>query len=260
MKYYIFLIIFIVFIVFIVFYIINTMLRITEKFNENIIFLDNNSLYEILISDKDNYYQRFYKNDIKTRNIKNIEHYKDYIKKSVINFDNIDKGKIEKCINKANLFFQKINLNWFNGQKAISIPWKLGCVTGKLYENGLPHTRDDIIIISKENIKDYSEKKLIDTLIHEKVHLYQKIYIDDIQIYLDDNKFTRFKERDENDNIRANPDLDNWIYKDENEKLYMANYKSTSKTIEDIIYTPINSQSYEHPYEQMAIFIEKIKI
>ena len=71
------------------------------------------------------------------------------------------------------------------------------------------------------------------------------------------NQFEVFlKKRNINDNIRANPDLDNWIYKDDNENIYSAIYKDNPSTIEDIEYFPVNNQSYEHPYEKMAIEIE----
>ena len=260
MKYIIFLLIFIIFLFYITNYLLIINEKFTEKITENIIFLNSTELYQILINDYDNYYIKFYENDKKMRNISNINQYKGYIKISVTHFDKKDKEKIERCIYQANLFLQKINFKWFNGKKAIQIPWKIGCITGKLYENGLPHTRYDTIIISKENVNDYSDKKLMYTLIHEKVHLYQKIYKDDINLYLNEHKFTKFKERNESDNIRANPDLDNWIYKDENNNLYMANYKVNSKTIEDIVYSPSNNQSYEHPFEKMAIYIENIKI
>ena len=226
--------------------------------NIDIIFLSSNDLFGILSKDDDDYYKTFFSKDYKTRNINNIEEYINYIKISVNDFSEYDKNKIEKCIKKANIFFDKLNFEWFDGRKANKIPWKLGCVSGKLYENGLPHTRLDVIIISKENIKNYSDKKLINTLIHEKVHIYQKKYKNDIIIYLKNNNFIKLKERENSDNIRSNPDLDNYVYIGPNKDIYKATYIENPKSIEDIIYYPINKQSYEHPFEKMAIFIENI--
>ena len=251
--------IFIFIFMFIFFYYLNLILSYEEKFSLNIIFLEKEVLYNILINNKDNYYDTFYVNDFKTRGINNINEYERYIKDSVSTIDYNDKIKIKKCIRDADIFLESINFEWFNGSKAKKIPWKIGYVIGKLYEFGLPHTRDDIIILSRDNVKNYNINKLTKTLIHEKVHIYQKIYKDDVSIYLLKNKFTKFKKRDEDDNIRANPDLDNWIYKDSENNLYTAIYNNNPKTIEDITYNPINNQSYEHPYEKMAIFIEKLK-
>jgi hypothetical protein len=87
--------------------------------------------------------------------------------------------------------------------------------------------------------------------------LYQKIYHDDIQKYIRNNNFVKHKKRSSYDNIRANPDLDTWIYKDKNDNLYKAVYNNKAQTVEDITYFPIDNQSHEHPYEKMAIEMEK---
>ena len=170
------------------------------------------------------------------------------------------KKKIITCVKKADDILKDVNLEWFNGKNAINISWNFGCIQGKMYENGLPHTRNNIIIISSEDINNFSENKLINTLIHEKTHIYQKIYPLDIKKYIEKHKFTKFKIRDKNDNIRANPDLDNWIYKDLSNNIYQASYNKNPSSIEDINYFPINNQLYEHPYEKMAIEIENYNL
>jgi hypothetical protein len=253
------------------FYIINILLKNNikiEKFNENniisndieIYYIKKQDLINILKKNNDNYYNTFFKNDYITRNIDTIEDYYNNIDKSVIDINNNDKIKLNKCIYKANNNLKKINLKWFNGNKASKIPWKIGCINNKLYENGLPHTRNDIIILSKYHIEKYSEYKLTKTLIHEKVHVYQKIYPNDCKIYLDNNGFIKFKKRSNEDNIRANPDLDNWIYKDMYNNIYQAKYNNNPLSVEDITYLPINTQSHEHPFEKMAIDIENSKL
>lgn len=256
---------FLVFIlIFLTFYITNNLFlnKSIETMNndEIIYFLNGNELYDILKYDEDNYYKTFYKLDFKTRNINNIEEYINLIKISVCNLNEEEKNKLVSCIKNADTRLEKIYFDWFDGKKAKELIWNIGCVQGKYYENGLPHTRGNIIILSKENINEYSEKKLTNTLIHEKVHIYQKKYSEDVQKYLDEHNFKIVKKRDSNDNIRANPDLNDFIYKDNNNNIYKAIYKNNAKTIEDIKYSPINNQSYEHPFENMAIFIENYKV
>ena len=247
-------------IIFFIFYILNSLFlnKSIESMenNEYIYFINSNDLYNILKSDEDNYYKTFYPVDFKTRNINNIEEYINYIKKSVYDPNEEEKDKIKKCINNANSKLEKLHFNWFNGNKAKELPWKIGSIKGKLYENGLPHTRGNIIILSKKDINEYTESKLTNTLIHEKVHIYQKVYKSDVEKYLNEYNFSIVKERDEFDNIRSNPDLNNIIYKDNNNNIYKATYENNPKSIEDIVYSPINNQSYEHPFENMAIFIE----
>jgi len=179
-----------------------------------------------------------------------------YIELSVTEFNNDEKNKIISCIDEVNTIFNNLYFEWFDGKKANNILWKIGCIKGKLYEHGLPHTRGDIIVISKEKVNNYTKKKLIKTLIHEKIHIYQKIYPNDVNKYLIENKFYKIKKKDINDNIRANPDLDEWIYKDIKGNIYKAIYNDNPLSIEDITYSPKDNQSYEHPFEKMAIFIE----
>jgi hypothetical protein len=242
------------------FYLINNIINKDnyEYFNNNLIFLDKDSLTEILLEDNDNYYKKFYKYDLYARNVKNIEEYKLNIKKSTIDLTKIQKDKIIEVCELINTKIKNIDIDGFDEDKFNKIIWKFGAIKGKLYENGLPHTRNNFIIISDEKVNNYSEEKLTKTLIHEKVHIYQKNYINDIKIYLNENNFIKIKEREKSDNIRANPDLDNFIYHDNN-LVYTAKYNSeTPKSVEDIIYNYDYSQSSEHPFEKMAIEIENI--
>ena len=254
-------IILITIIIIIFFFYINTKINYSEHFTQNILFINNNDLLQILQDDSDNYYKSFFKNDFTARNINNINDYINLIKLSTSEYNNDERNKITKCINEINDIFNNINninkeFKWFDSKKANGIPWKIGCIKGKLYENGLPHTRNDIIIISKDNINDFSHEKLLKTLIHEKVHVYQKLYPDDVKIYIDNNNFYKIKQKEEHDNIRSNPDLDNWIYKDDKNNIYKAIYNENPSSIEDIVYSPVNNQSHEHPFEKMAIEIE----
>jgi hypothetical protein len=232
-------------------------LFLQQKPVDSIYFLDKEQLFDLLKNDNDNYYKTFSKNDYKTRNINNINEYINLIKESTTDFTDLEKDKLIRCVEKVNIYFDNIEYKWFNGKKANAILWKFGCVKGKLYENGLPHTRIDTIILSKEHLELY-DNKLIKLLIHEKIHIYQKMYPNDVQLYIKLNGFIPIKKREINDNIRANPDLDNWIYKDKESNIYKAEYKKDPKTIRDVIYYPSDSQLYEHPYETMAITIENL--
>jgi hypothetical protein len=247
---------------------LHTKQKIYERFeslsNLNIFFIHSDDLSNILKQNSDQYYETFFEKDFSSRKIKTIHDYIHIIDKSVNNFNKEEKDKIIKCIQKANLLLNtlndknnnKKNMDWFQSEKVRNIKWKIGCIHGHLYEGGLPHTRNDIILISKKDVNEFSEDKLIGTLIHEKVHIYQKMYPEDIQQYLMLYQFSKWKKRDEFDNIRANPDLDQWIYQDSQERIYKSQYNDNPSSVEDIFYLPINHQTYEHPFEKMAIEIE----
>ena len=218
----------------------------------NIIILSKKELQNILLSDSDNYYKSFTDLDLKARNVESIDEYKNLIINSPININNNLKQIIINHINRIDKLFNNYNTIGFNGNKANSIKWIIGIVNNNKYENGFPHTRNNIIIIPKKLIN----KKLISTLIHEKIHIYQKIYPDDINKYLKFNNFTNFCNKPcGNFNIRSNPDTDNKIYSKSN-KLFLSIYNKNPKHINDVIYYPINKSKYEHPFEFMAYNIE----
>lgn len=229
--------------------------------NNNTIFLTKDELFNFLNLNIDNYYDTFTKKDLMVRNVNNVEQYIKKIYNSVSEFTPNEKRIIQTCINKISNNLDKIKFDYFDGEKANEIIWKIGCIKGDQYEDGLPHTRNDIIILNKNNITENSINDIISLLIHEKVHVYQKMYPEDINNYLKKNNFKRIGERykinnaSNLENIRANPDLDEWVYEDNN-KIYKAIYEHGAKTVSDVKYSSNDGQKSEHPFEKMAIELQ----
>jgi hypothetical protein len=222
--------------------------------NDNFKLLTKNELQKVLIDDVDNYYSKFTKLDLKVRNVNSLEEYKTKIINACYECNYNDYDKILFNINKVNKFLKDYKIIGFDGNKAVNIKWKIGVIDGEIYENGLPHTRGDIIIIPKDIINNI---KLKNILLHEKIHIYQKMYPNDIQQYLSNNGFTiSRKKTDSNNNIRANPDIDEYIYKNNNNQEMMCIYNDNPKTILDVSYLPDNNIINEHPLEYMAYNIE----
>jgi len=259
----------VLFFIILLFYFLNKMLSSNEYFeNENInnninksniYFLNKNELSSMLIKDEDNYYKTFFTYDLYARNIKTIDEYKLKIQDSVTNLNEKQKNKLIECCNIVDKKLKNINFDGFDGLKASNIMWQIGAIKGKSYENGLPHTRKYIIVLPIEKIDLKTTKQLCTLLCHEKVHVYQKKYKEDIDKYLKKNNITILKIREEKDMIRANPDLDNYIYTNNNNIIYSAKYKSAKpSSIVDIEYNNDGTQSSEHPFEKMAIDIETL--
>jgi len=227
-----------------------------ENYDNINIFLTKTELENELIKDNDNYYIMFNMTDLKVRNISNINEYTEFIKKSCIDISDGNINILNKCINKANIKLSSYNIIGFDGSKCANIQWRIGLVEGKLYEQGLPHTRNDLIIIPINLLNIINKitgfKQLINTLIHEKIHVYQKIYTEDIDLYMRENGFTKYIEKKYINDIRANPDMDNWIYKDKDGKVMKSIYNKNASNISDVTIYPINSYMYEHPLEWMA--------
>ena len=259
----------ILFFIILLFYFFNKILSRNEYFDNenenidnkpNIYFLNKNDLSDILSKDDDNYYKTFFDYDLYARHIKSIDEYEERIQDSVVNLTTKQKNKIIECCNIVDEKLKKINFDGFDGLKASTIIWKIGAIKGKSYENGLPHTRKYVIVLPIEKINLKTTKQLSVLLCHEKVHVYQKKYKEDIDQYLKKNNITILKKREENDMIRANPDLDNYVYKNNNNNIiYSAKYNSVNpSSIVDIEFNNDGTQESEHPFEKMAIDIENL--
>ena len=224
----------------------------------NNIYLSSNDTYNILIDKTDNFFNRFNEYDFKARNIKSINDYEKIISNCVDDFSLEQIDIINELTNEIDMI--EISCYWIDNNKLRNIPWKFSLIkSNKLYENSFPHTRLDTIIIPKNQIKLTEQFK--NTLLHEKLHVYQKLYPNDFQIYLDNNNFIKLiKYNDPNNKYkcRANPDTDDWIYIKDN-IIYKSKYKKNVKNISDVIYTPINDSRYEHPREKAVYdLLEKI--
>lgn len=223
-----------------------------EEFTQEVEFLKKDATANFLIADQDGYHKSFNVDDLFARNINNVADYAVKIRNTAVDFTDEQKQKIINSIRQIELLFNRVNYNYFEGSKANKIPWTIGLMSGVQYENGLPHTRHRKIILFSEYVTSCTENELIKLLIHEKIHVYQKMYPSDVKIYLNSNKFSKFAQRKTVMNSRANPDLDEWIYKDFNDVPYYSRYNHMPKNISDVTYYPNNTSGSEHPFEKMA--------
>jgi hypothetical protein len=225
-------------------------------------FLNKERSCKILQKDLDNFYSTFSELDLYVRKVNSVEQYvKDVIPKSVEDFTDELKDRIKKCIFKMNENFPKFRnkYSYLDIDKFLNIPWKIG-LFNKLYECGLPHTRNEYIFLPKEKSINKSDLELLGTLVHEKIHVYQKLYPEDIQSFLNENNFKKYKpyiefKKTENKRANANPDIDQWTYyqDDDLNKVFTCKYNENPKSITDKICYPKDESEYEHPLEMMAI-------
>ena len=142
--------------------------------------------------------------------------------------------------------------------KLSNIPWKFA--TFSLGEFPYPHTHGDMIFLpegwtNKENNLDIIYQMSI-TLIHEKLHIYQRMYPLYTHLFLlqvwnmqIDNSVDHFSKGYENVNvsIRRNPDTNNFIYKDAQNNSILPYFKQMNKNDSHEI-----TDKRDHPFEQMA--------
>lgn len=209
--------------------------------------------YQVIAQNKD-FYQQF--NDFEW-NKRNVNGYKDYmkiVKPLCVTLTAHQKSLLRKKCLQADRRLSQIQLPYFDGKKAVQIPWKIGIFRSSLYEFGFPHTIDKSIVLNEE-ILSHKTHHIISTLIHEKVHIYQRFFNADIQIYLNMFEFTPWKRRDSDDiTVRPNPDLDSIIYLRRGHPYVLGSdqlHPDEQGKIDP------NSQFYEHPFERMAIEIAR---
>lgn len=228
---------------------------VTTKYN--VIFISQIDT-DTLLQNNHAFYDRFHPHDLHARNVSSVTEYLEKIKESPSVFSMYEKLKLLICITIANYRLSCINEEWFNGKKAgYGTVWKIGCVKGFAYEDALPHTIDDNIIISHSLLCNLSYSDLVVTLMHEKTHVYQKVY--DSSIYLSTHGFTKLKKAEMSDIIRANPDTDNYLYTKTDKDNIKNIYKITYRTTKPSSITDTNgSDQNEHPLEEMAYRIENM--
>jgi len=224
-------------IIIIIFIVIVTIIYIyNSDINKNIIFLRKEQTIDFIINDNDNYIKNLSIYDLRARKVNTNDEYKVKVINSCLDFTEEQKEKLNKCSLNAEKFFN-------NNEK-----WIYALINNN-YEEGFPHTRENIIFLSP-NVINYDEIELTKTLIHESIHIYQRYNKKEIKKYLKENQYSISRYKPLVSLIRANPDLDNYIYKDKNGIEMVAYYKNEYPNgINDI---KLQNYAYEHPYEKMA--------
>jgi len=186
---------------------------------------------DFLLSDSDGYIERLTKADLKARNIDGL--YKDFLNSAV--YVDCPKNMVSVIADADALIAQFSDLEdgWVNKSKLQDLPWIIG-ISPDGYEFNLPHTRGQVIMLPE--LVDAS------TLVHEKLHVYQKMFPKDFEKYLHKQGFTLSKKSVAR---AANPDADTQVYERDGVQWY-GHYINEGR---DVKYTPINSPRYDCPRE-----------
>jgi len=262
---------------------------ITESFesgggNPSLQFIDTDTTAKFLLHDEDKYVQGMSRSDLEARKVVCQEAYRLQAYFAAQNFTDEQKNLLTRATQEADQFFANYNgqvtargyggvptaigiIGYFDAERARRLPWKLMLV-GNNYEDGLPHTRGEYIFISP-TVLSQSYLDLVETMIHEKIHIYQRRYLrektylsyEKIEVYLTEYMvsklgFTKVKKRSEAVcDIRANPDVDEWIYRDPktNQEMYLCYRSSRPTSVGDTI----GDIHREHPFEWIAYEISK---
>lgn len=192
----------------------------------NIRFMTYRDTANFLAKDNDGYVRNLTKLDLHARNVKTHIDYLNNIDDTTVSFTDDEKKLLVKCANNADKYLKDekfAELNYgkhLDGKQIADIKWIFANTYTnyskdviKEYEQGLPHTRENIILLSK-NVLKYDELDLTSTLIHEKIHIYQRYnpelfdkIIKEMGLKEIEKKSFRHAKY-----IRSNPDTNNKLY------------------------------------------------
>jgi hypothetical protein len=232
-----------------------------SKTQTEIEFLSEEETQTILNNDADHYYSRFQKNDLKARGVKSKKDYLAKIANSACDGDPEIEEKIDFCIGRLKQRFTKLKQETIEGvsiDKLSALPWKIGFTSDKSYENGLPHTRGDTILLNVRTVKTKTIDDLCRLLLHEQTHVYQKQI--DLGSYLKEEYDNMSISKEELAKIPANPDTDLNTYRHKKTgEVFMAQYNDSPKYFRDVVFkSGKDDVTKEHPYEYMAYKMEEI--
>ena len=228
--------------------------------NPRVRFMTKEELQRLFALDRDRYVAGLSAVDLVARKAESASGYLDMIQKAADDIGLSDQSLLLQATKRADaLLSSSTRVPGFNGAKAAEIPWVFAKTKGRVYEGGMPHTRMSVVFITDETLTQ-DENGLVSTLVHEKVHLYQRLYPDDVFKYIQAFGYQIFKERLSEQLIRANPDVDPYIYLHPETKSPMGAFyvSGTPKGIKDVDFTPVDRPEYEHPFEMMAYGIADV--
>jgi hypothetical protein len=218
--------------------------------NGEITFLSGYETAKVIKQDPDNYLHSLSPWDLYARKSKTMEEYIMRCVRAVTEFSDNERSICASAARKADALLVKHNYEIISAMK-----WNLALTNGRVYEDGMPHTRMDIVFLDRSQLLD--SRSLVLTLVHEKLHLFQRANPEKMAQLLDSSGYTQWKLRAHEPRIRANPDLDPWIYIDPRTGKPMATYYTSDKPI-NLSDVDTNAED-EHPYERMAYeLVEKI--
>jgi len=221
-------------------------------------FLTKEQTVEFFRLDKDGYVQNMTPYDVMAMKSGSKSEYLEKSCEDARDFTDEEKRILTKVCKKVDNYirFKLRKIPFIDNQKLANMKWVLSKTEGEWYEGGYPHTRFDIIFITPKVIK---YKELERTMLHEKVHVYERMFPRDMERWIKFMGYTPYKRFNEYKYARANPDLDGWVYLDPlgNETLAKFNTE-TPKGIDDSDYPGGMNYMAEHPNETLAYYIDHL--
>lgn len=214
------------------------------------IFFDPLQMTQVLATAGQPYFFRFMTPvDLKARGAETKTSYYETYLASLKSFDFYQKAQIIKLTKAADALIIR-----YGCKRLHAIPWKFARVEG--IERDFPHTFADVIMMSATLLR--STNNFITTLIHEKIHIYQRMYPLQTNVLVQKVwGYKMFGLRNHFSLARNNPDINGIVYGIKGPVLQVYN-SSTPSSISDSEIVGSSREEYEHPFEKMAYQLSDI--
>lgn len=211
------------------------------------------------IIETSHYFTRLNEADLKARLATSQEHYMKMYKSHLTTFSSQETKQLNKII-------KDLNENYLYKYKNLyKMPWNL--VKFKDIEENYPHTLGDTIFLP-ERFFEYDPARQTETILHEKIHVYQRMYPIETSKLIRGLGFEVFNSQANVPLIRSNPDTDSFVYKLNNTvqaAMFSNNTPSSIKEAQVAILQGDKPWNFgptihqlEHPFEIMACMIPQI--
>lgn len=206
---------------------------------DSVQFISRSDLASFIINDHDGYIRTLSQKDLRDRKCKTQSEYKEMYLNNIMEFSPLQKERLKEYARQASEFLRTVRSPFIDNRIISGIPWKFAR-TSMILEKGHPHTRKDVIFLPKNSL-DRPRINIVRTLVHEKIHVYQKMHSKKFVHSLLHNGYTVVGRLDNEKRI-SNPDTDGLIYRHPSGRIMM--WDSDSKDPMDAL--------YEHPNELIA--------
>lgn len=208
---------------------------------------------EFLSDNNDMYVESMSEYDLKARGVSTSKDYIEKIKNVGYEPTLYEQYILGSAMQRADSFLNTLNHKLLPDDHNIDrIKWNIALTDSDDYEEGFPHTRNKIIFLPRSILKS---ENIVSTLIHEKIHVYQRFNRLSVEKVLTNNGYTNIGYKHNVEKIRTNPDINNFLYTDQEGKKMMLVYTSDNpENINDVK----QYGEYEHPYEMISYVIENI--
>ncbi len=245
------------------------------KEEERFSFLTKKQACELFKTDPDAYFERLNDLDRYAMKLPTTEEAIKHMCKNSRSFTPEEQAKMIRCCIRADQFFRQVQIPYFDGNKAAEMPWKFVVTIGRSNEEGMPHTKGDVIYVSDSVVAE-EDAELTAILIHEKTHVYERKYPQLMERWMQWAGYKRYRRQSEVQTARSNPDVDGWTYidplgketvvhynvqrKEPFDRRYrgLEQYSKLPKSILDATYPHNDSAATEHPYEMLAYKLDKM--